>query len=71
MKNIIIGILLSFLLMIQIALAETSDKIVTMQDIGTLGGSFSGANNINDKGQVVGYSATATGQNHAFIWEIR
>ena len=71
MKNIIIGILLSLLLMIPIALAETSDKIAVMQDLGTLGGDISTASDINDKGQVVGPSYTMTGQSHAFIWEIR
>ena len=35
--------------------------------IGTLGGNNSYANGINDAGQVVGYSATAGGVQHAFI----
>ena len=38
-----------------------------MTDLGTLGGSYSIAHGINDAGQVVGYSATATGDQHAFI----
>jgi probable HAF family extracellular repeat protein len=40
-----------------------------MQDLGTLGGSFSGADGINNSGQVVGYSYTASGQNHGFLWQ--
>lgn len=46
-----------------------------MTDLGTLGGSFSnwygfanGDNVINDAGHIVGYSATASGDDHAFYW---
>ncbi len=38
-------------------------------DLGTLGGSLSVANAINDKGQVVGESTTASGEKHAFLWD--
>jgi probable HAF family extracellular repeat protein len=37
-------------------------------DLGTLGGATSDAAGINDRGQVVGVSLTATGQSHAFLW---
>jgi len=37
--------------------------------IGTLGGTWSWANGINEKGQVVGISETASGQTHAFLWD--
>ena len=40
-----------------------------MTDLGTLGGSLSAANAINDKGQIVGESTTANGEKHAFLWE--
>ena len=40
-----------------------------MTDLGTLGGSFSFAKGINDKGQVVGGSKTDTGEYHAFLWQ--
>src|SRR6266567_1160672 len=40
-----------------------------MTDLGTLGGSLSAANAINDKGQIVGESTTASGEKHAFLWE--
>jgi probable HAF family extracellular repeat protein len=39
-----------------------------MQDLGTLGGSYSSATDINDSGQVVGWSTTTSGQSHAFLY---
>jgi len=41
---------------------------VSTSDLGTLGGLRSGAYDVNDFDQVVGYSETATG-NHAFVWD--
>jgi probable HAF family extracellular repeat protein len=45
----------------------------TMTDIGTLGGNYSGANAINDRGQITGGSnATSVpglAYSHAFLWE--
>ena len=37
-------------------------------DLGTLGGNRSYAYGINDSGQVVGRSYTASGDQHAFLW---
>ena len=38
-------------------------------DLGTLGGDSSYAHSINEHGQVVGWSETSTGDEHAFFWE--
>lgn len=40
-----------------------------VKDLGTLGGKWSEAVAINDRGQIVGNSATASGLIHAFIWQ--
>ena len=39
-----------------------------MIDLGTLGGTFSGAFAINNKNQVVGVSETPDRRTHAFLW---
>lgn len=39
-----------------------------MRDLGTLGGSYSSADGINDSGQVVGWAYDALEIQHAFLW---
>ncbi|PTQ74708.1 putative secreted protein with PEP-CTERM sorting signal [Nitrosomonas oligotropha] len=39
-----------------------------MTDLGTLGGDYSEVTGINDSGEVVGQSTTATGEMHSFIF---
>jgi len=41
----------------------------TMTNLGTLGGEYSFATGLNNYGMVVGYSSTATGEEHAFLWD--
>ena len=43
------------------------DNLHHMRDLGTLGGSASVADAINNRGQVVGFSRTSTGQTHVFL----
>ena len=40
-----------------------------MTDLGTLGGPTSRAAALNDRGQIVGDAATASGETHAFLWQ--
>jgi probable HAF family extracellular repeat protein len=42
----------------------------SIQDLGTLGGNFAEAWATNPKGQAVGVSQTASGQNHAALWNL-
>ncbi|HEV3485531.1 MAG TPA: hypothetical protein VG106_08990 [Vicinamibacterales bacterium] len=50
---------------VQVRLPSLSYSAV---DLGTLGGPFANARGINARGQVVGHSLTATGEEHAFLW---
>jgi probable HAF family extracellular repeat protein len=40
----------------------------TVRGLGTLGGSFARVTDINERGDVVGFGETATGEVHAFVW---
>jgi probable HAF family extracellular repeat protein len=40
-----------------------------LRDLGTLGGSTSSAEAINDRGQIVGSSDTSYGDTHGFVWQ--
>ncbi len=53
-------------LLVQTAFAE---QTITIADLGTLGGNWSKAFSINNKGQAVGVSETLDGSRHAFIWQ--
>ena len=40
-----------------------------LTDLGTLGGSFSSGQSLNNRGQIAGYAADAAGDIHAFRWQ--
>jgi probable HAF family extracellular repeat protein len=42
-----------------------------MEDLGTLGGEWSIASAVNDRGEIVGSAATSEGLGHAFRWDPR
>ena len=55
-----------------LATATPRAPTYTIIDLGTLGGvCCSTASGISARGQVVGYSAAAPGEPHAFLWEAR
>jgi probable HAF family extracellular repeat protein len=49
-------------------ISEATAATYAVKDLGTLGGERSAATAINNVGGIVGWSETATGQHHAFIW---
>ena len=49
--------------------AAVSAPSYSVTYLGTLGGQSSTASDINDLGQIVGYSATTSGEMHAFLYE--
>jgi len=63
------GILFCFIVAVLMGAQPLSEQI-TITDLGTLGGRYSGARCINNLGQVVGESDTASGYPHATLWAI-
>lgn len=61
---IAIGTICVVLTFTSLTLAQT----YAVTDIGTLGGKYSAALSVNSYGEVVGYSATAEGEIHAFLY---
>jgi len=44
------------------------DSVLGLRDLGTLGGEESGANAINNRGEVVGWTTLSSENAHAFVW---
>ena len=49
--------------------AQTTPGPYTLIDLGTLGGPSTQASDMNNEGQIVGYSATATHHARGFLWD--
>src|SRR5260370_37084392 len=62
-------ILIVFALLCVAALQPAFGQGFTIKDLGTLGGNRSFAFGINNRGQIVGESITASGSGHAFLFE--
>src|SRR5260370_690276 len=62
-------ILIVFALLCVAALQPAFGQGFTIKDLGTLGGDRSFAFAINNRGQIVGESITASGNGHAFLFE--
>jgi probable HAF family extracellular repeat protein len=70
MQTLISNLRVSFAMLLMI-LAVSSLSVAqqyTVTDLGTLGGTTSSANAINDKGQVAGFSTSITGLYRGFVW---
>jgi probable HAF family extracellular repeat protein len=72
LRNFVLGlvgaVVIALGLSIFTASSATTSFSYSVTDLGTLGGSFSQAYGINDKGQVVGCATTTSGSLHAFLW---
>jgi probable HAF family extracellular repeat protein len=47
---------------------DENEPVAQPEDLGTLGGHSSEANDVNDEGRIVGQADTAAGERHAFLW---
>lgn len=69
MKTIHLALATAALAALAVPAEATVPVYYSVTDLGTLGGTFSEANDINDLGQVVGKSVTAAGASRGFFWD--
>jgi probable HAF family extracellular repeat protein len=73
LRNFSLGLLGAVFIALAISMftatTATTSFYYSVTDLGTLGGNYSGAYDINDMEQVVGSSATSSGNHHAFLWQ--
>ncbi|HEY5730708.1 MAG TPA: hypothetical protein VIS72_11690, partial [Anaerolineales bacterium] len=65
-KILVYFVLIVAFMVAQTALAAPQYSIV---DLGILGGDSSRAQDINERGQIVGESTNPSGDTHAFLWK--
>jgi len=68
LSNLIVYLLVVALITIYLSISQVFALTYNITDLGTLGGTYSYAWDLNNSGQVVGVSTTVNGDWHAFLW---
>src|SRR5687768_10329286 len=68
-QSIGVGLLSALALTIAVGSKALGQGRCIATDMGTLGGDSTLPTDMNDSGRIVGYSTTAQGRNHGFVWD--